>query len=140
MPKQFNVGVRGVIRKDNDLLFLKLPLQDGRLSWDFPGGRTEDKETIQEALLRETSEELPGLTNIVVNTLLHADRAEKDFDDGTGLVWLFYAMSADIEQLHQQPDHKGHKWMNRQEIEEMYVQTDIRFHPAFYAAAIAALE
>ncbi|HZW60779.1 MAG TPA: NUDIX domain-containing protein [Candidatus Babeliales bacterium] len=61
MPSIFYVGIKGVIVNNNKVLLLKSKskIDDGQF-WDLPGGRMESNETIQEALIRELIEELPG--------------------------------------------------------------------------------
>jgi len=51
--------VAGFLRKGNRFLLVKRPLDKKRGGlWEFPGGKVEDKESLEEALKRELKEEL----------------------------------------------------------------------------------
>lgn len=53
------IAVAGVLIKDNHVLMATRP--DGKShagSWEFPGGKIETGETLNEALIRELSEEI----------------------------------------------------------------------------------
>lgn len=55
------VSVTALIEKENKMLFLKLSYIDG---YGLPGGLVKEKETAEQALIRETSEE----TGLIVTT------------------------------------------------------------------------
>jgi 8-oxo-dGTP diphosphatase len=52
--------VAAIIRKDNKILCTQRSIKDKYLAlkWEFPGGKIEEGETHQEALIREIKEEL----------------------------------------------------------------------------------
>jgi mutator protein MutT len=63
------IGV-GVIRNQHNLILIDRRQQKGSMGglWEFPGGKIEPNETVQECIAREISEELA--IEIAVETLL----------------------------------------------------------------------
>jgi len=63
--KVFNIGIKGVIIKDNKVLLLRANAATGRKDiWEMPGGRIDKGETITQTLVRELKEEVTGIKNI----------------------------------------------------------------------------
>ncbi len=60
--------VVGVVLRDNKVLMIKRAKKEGELLWAFPGGKVEDGETLEEAVVREVYEETG--VNVSVNSLL----------------------------------------------------------------------
>ena len=56
--------VVGIVTKDQDILIVKRKEGEGHLRWQFPGGTLEEKETDEQALLREIKEETGCNINI----------------------------------------------------------------------------
>ena len=77
MIKQFNIGVKGVIRVGDKCLVLKR-IRNGNQYWDIPGGRINGEETIEDTLKRELFEELPSLGKYTIGKLLNASRLPND--------------------------------------------------------------
>ena len=57
-----------IIVKDGKLLLVQRRVKEGSLSWQFPAGEVEPGETVEDAAVRETSEEV-GLTMTATATL-----------------------------------------------------------------------
>jgi predicted NUDIX family NTP pyrophosphohydrolase len=57
--KQFNVGIKGVVRRQDGAVLLLRKNQDDAF-WDVPGGRIDGDESIEQTLNRELAEELPN--------------------------------------------------------------------------------
>ncbi|MCR5737980.1 MAG: (deoxy)nucleoside triphosphate pyrophosphohydrolase [Eubacterium sp.] len=72
--KTINV-VAAVIRKDNKIFATQRGYGDFKGGWEFPGGKVEEGETPQQALVREIKEELD--TVIQVGELI--DTVEYDY-------------------------------------------------------------
>ena len=66
--KKFYVGVKGLIKTDQGYLILK----HTKGHYDTPGGRIDGNEGFEQTLRRELSEELPGISDIVVGDLVGA--------------------------------------------------------------------
>ena len=67
--------VAAIIKKDNEIFATQRGYGDFKGGWEFPGGKIEEGETPQEALVREIKEELD--TVVEVNELL--DTVEYDY-------------------------------------------------------------
>jgi 8-oxo-dGTP pyrophosphatase MutT (NUDIX family) len=91
--KLFNVGIKAAIIKDDKLLLVKHTAG----YWDFPGGRIDDDESIEETLRREISEELPNAKLNAIGEVITSYRIPGDvFDDGRGLVLIVYRVDAEF--------------------------------------------
>ncbi len=116
--KLFNVGVKGIIIRDDKVLLLKA-LRDHD-SWEFPGGRISAEETVEQTINRELKEELPNINHIKIGNILGAHRIHKDIKENIGLVLLFYRIEAvfngEIEISH---EHLGYKWVTAEEATEL---------------------
>ncbi len=77
--KQIHVAVGVILDKQQQILIALRPedVHQGGL-WEFPGGKVEDNETLQQALTRELSEEL-GLAVTGIRPLIeiHHDYSDK---------------------------------------------------------------
>lgn len=75
MDKKIVKVVAAVIKKDNKIYATQRGYGEFKGGWEFPGGKIEENETSQEALIREIKEELE--TVIKVNDLI--DTIEYDY-------------------------------------------------------------
>lgn len=87
--KKFNVGVKAVIRDDQGRVLLLKKNQENPF-WEVPGGRIDGDESIEDALAREISEELPGAELKSVTKILCAHRLPKDIDKDLSLLLVYY--------------------------------------------------
>lgn len=55
--------VIGIVQKEGNVLIVKRKNKEGELLWQFPGGKVEQNETVEEAVVREIKEE----TNLKVS-------------------------------------------------------------------------
>lgn len=139
MIKDFNVGVKGVIKVADKCLVLKC-IRDGTLYWNVPGGRIDNDETIEETLRRELSEELPTLGNYIVGDILNAFRLEKDLKNGSGLLLLFYKIEADDFEVNLNDEHFDFKWVSKDNISDLLSDPNIHMADGYYQAVKKALE
>lgn len=143
--KKFQVGAKGVILHDSKVLLLKSKrFTPGEYYWDLPGGRFQENDTdILPCLMREVSEELPGITNIQLQHILTAGRMPKDFSDGTGLFGVFYEITATLPNpIVLTEEHTEYVWLSKQELEDLYndPNREFPFDDIFYEACIAVFE
>ena len=94
--KNFHVGIKSIIVKQNKVLLLKR--YDHSEFWDIPGGRINDNESIEQALVRELKEEVTNVKDIKIKEILSAWRLNKDILPDTSLVLIFYRVDADFGQ------------------------------------------
>lgn len=114
--KTFNIGIKGVIVRDDKVLLLKST--DGY--WEFPGGRMEDGEDIQDTLLRELGEELPNIQNVVIHETLAAFKIKHEYKPPLALMLIFYRVSADFDGEPQiSEEHTEYKWAGKDEALEL---------------------
>ena len=91
--KVFNLGIKAAIVKDDKILLLKHTAG----YWDFPGGRIDDDESIEQTLRREISEETPNATVNNIGEVICAYRIPGDvFEDGMGLALIVYRVDVDF--------------------------------------------
>ena len=123
--KRFFVGVKGVIIKDGKVLLIKANKQiEGRDHWEVPGGRIDSDETIEQALRRELSEEVPNIRDVTVGEILHAHRIDRDVADDTSLVLIFYKVDAEFDgELQLSEEHTEYRWVTCDEALELAYPT-----------------
>jgi 8-oxo-dGTP diphosphatase len=92
MTKIVHVAVGVVVNDDNEILIAKRPdeLHQGGL-WEFPGGKVEQGETVQQALAREFQEE------VAINLLVVEPFMEIHHDYGDKKVFLDIWLSRQFE-------------------------------------------
>lgn len=85
--QSFNVGIKAAIVRDGKILAVKHKIYG---TWSLPGGRIDDKETIEQTLRREVREEL-GLETIEIGDIICAVRDPIGVrQDGSGLLLIAY--------------------------------------------------
>lgn len=111
--KKFNVGIKGVIRRDDGAVLLLKKNKGEKSFWEVPGGRIDGDETIQQALIRELHEELPGTKDIVMQRVLIAHRLPFDIAEDLGLMLLYFEVSATLsEPITISEEHSEYMWVN----------------------------
>ncbi len=125
--ENFQVGVKGILRSDQKILLLHAPDQNGDY-WDFPGGRIQQGENLEQALLREIAEEVPSLKNVKVNNIIHAARLEKLTADGTdkGLIIIFFEITAKFNEIILSHEHDGFRWVTNDDIPDLESDSNTR--------------
>ncbi len=114
--ENFHVGIKAVIERDGKVLLLHKVSKD---IWEGPGGRIDGDETIEQALRRELDEELPGIENISVGELLHADRLPGRILGKHALLLIWYRVNADFPQgVAISDEHDDYGWFSMAEVEE----------------------
>ncbi len=84
--------------------------------WDFPGGRFESNETIDDGLLREVKEET-GL-DVKRGRLLDAlENFPEIKDEKVHIIRLYYECFASTQEVQLSEDHDEYKWIATDEFE-----------------------
>jgi len=116
MDKKIVVAVKGIIEKGNKILLLKRSDDDpiGPNTWEFPGGKIEFHETMEEALKREVFEEA-GI-DIAIVKLLYVTTFLTNED--RKIVLAAYLCRAENDGVTLSSEHKDYGWFSREEIFE----------------------
>ena len=107
--KTINV-VAAVIRKDNKIFATQRGYGDFKGGWEFPGGKVEEGETPQQALVREIQEELD--TVIQVGELI--DTVEYDYPNFHLSMKCYWCeiVSGTLELK----EHNAAKWLDKEHL------------------------
>ena len=103
--------VAALIWQDEKFMICQRPAHKARgLLWEFVGGKIEDGETKEEALVRECREEL-GISLSVGDAFM---QVEHEYPDLTVRLTIFHAFIAGGEP--QKLEHNDIRWITPQEI------------------------
>lgn len=118
--REFYVGIKALIVRDG----LVLSLVDGTFR-DLPGGRIDDAEMSRDALLRELSEELPGIRNVRIGALVGGERVA-DLRSDLSLFLMVYQVEADLpEPLVLSAEHSRAEWLPLDVAQQTYAKLGI---------------
>ena len=112
--------VAAIIKKDNKILATQRGYGEFEGLWEFPGGKIEDGETKEEALVREIKEEL--------NADIIVEKFALDLEWQYPNFYLYMScfecvLESDIELL----EHMGARWLYLDELDTVeWIQADIK--------------
>ena len=108
--KPINV-VAAIIKKDDFFLIVQRNKNKHLgLKWEFPGGKVQESETFEKALLREINEEL----NITI--IIHEKIAEEKYkDDKINIVLHYYLCSQESGTL-KLTEHENFAWVDKKDF------------------------
>lgn len=113
MKKKIEV-VAAVIEKNGKIFCAKRPNKgEVALKWEFPGGKIEENETHQEALIREIKEELNS--KIVVNELITT--VYHEYKAFTLTMHAYYCTL--LEGFLKSNEHIETKWVEKEELDSL---------------------
>jgi 8-oxo-dGTP diphosphatase len=113
-------GVKGIIRKDDHFLVLVKP--DG--TFDLPGGRVEEGETIQSALHREINEET-GLNVDIKETVGKWSFPQKPNFVINGITFACTYLKGTVELC---DEHTNYFWVGIDKIQRLTFSREIQRH------------
>ena len=105
--------VAAIIKKDN--LYLVTQRNRGKhmgLKWEFPGGKVEANETLQEALTREIHEEL----NIDIN--IYEKLAQERYKDSEINIVLHYFLCSIKDGIINLNEHEAMEWIDKTDFDK----------------------
>lgn len=113
--KTYNVVAAVIVNSDRILCMQRNESKYDYISlkWEFPGGKVEDNETEEEALIREAKEEL-NLDIIIEDKLITVAHEYPDFKIIMH-TFLCFCLSKDIILN----DHKDFKWLKKEELRSL---------------------
>ena len=112
--------VAAIIKKDNKILATQRGYGEFEGLWEFPGGKIEEGETKEEALIREIKEEL--------NADIIVEKFALDLEWQYPNFYLYMScfeciLESDIELL----EHKGARWLSKEDLDSVeWIQADIK--------------
>lgn len=120
MIKNFNIGIKAVIVKQNKALVLKeKDIRDNGVQlYDLPGGRIEDEELPEETLKRELMEEL-GVLEFTLGSILHIARHARYDKNGSSLMLIFYEVFIKDTQIRLSDEHISFEWISKKDLENI---------------------
>lgn len=137
MRKPFFVSIKALIRNHGKILML-IEDKGTETYWDLPGGGVEDFDTFEETLLRELGEEVKGISNIkIIKQIPATCEIDKKFvKENYRQLLVFYLVEADVLDIQLSEEHKGYRWIDYSDLDEL-VNTN---NPILLEAFRGALE
>lgn len=128
----FRVIVKGIIINNKRILTIKRASCEafGPDRWEFPGGKLEPGENIEEGILRELHDET-GLACSVIRILYASDFTSNHTGDSKILVYLCSTDDYDVVLSH---EHDDYKWADKHELREIIfseILDDLETHHIF---------
>ena len=112
--------VAAIIKKDNKILATQRGYGEFEGLWEFPGGKIEEGETKEEALVREIKEEL--------NADIIVEKFALDLEWQYPNFYLYMScfecvLESDIELI----EHMGARWLSLDELDSVeWIEADIK--------------
>ena len=105
--------VAAIIKKDNHFLIVKRNRKKHLgLKWEFPGGKVQENETFEEALIREIKEEL----NIKIS--LQDKLAEEKYKDEKIDIVLHYFLCTQESGTIELNEHEDLAWVEKKDFDK----------------------
>ena len=106
-----NNVVAAIIKKNNQFLIVQRNKNKHLgLKWEFPGGKVQESETFEKALLREIKEEL----NITIN--IYEKIAEEKFKDDKIDIVLYYYLCSLKSGMIKLNEHENFAWVEKKDF------------------------
>lgn len=119
--KTINV-VAAIIRRDDKVFATQRGYGAQKDGWEFPGGKIEEGETPQAALVREIREELEAEI-IVGNHLVTVEHDYPEFHLSMQCFWCELAEGSHLKLL----EHEAAKWLSLDELDSVdWLPADIK--------------
>ena len=106
-----NNVVAAIIKKNNQFLIVQRNINKHLgLKWEFPGGKVQESETFEKALLREIKEEL----NITI--IIHEKIAEEKYKDNKIDIVLHYYLCSHESGTMKLSEHEAFSWVEKKDF------------------------
>ena len=114
--------VAAIIRNGDKILATQRGYGEYKDGWEFPGGKIEEGETPQEALVREIREELEA-DIIVGNHLVTVEHDYPDFHLSMQCYWAELKEGTHLKLL----EHEAAKWLSIENLDSVsWLPADVR--------------
>ncbi len=115
-PKLQQVSIKGLLCRDNKTLLLKTA-ESGR--WEFPGGRIDFGESVEEAFQREMREEL-GFEAVRTGNLMNTWTFTSVTEGIDHHYVIFdFEIFTDESKIKLSGEHSEYKWIGKDEFEKL---------------------
>ena len=105
--------VAAIIKKNNQFLIVQRNKNKHLgLKWEFPGGKVQESETFEKALLREIKEEL----NITI--IIHEKIAEEKYKDHKIDIVLHYYLCSHESGKMKLSEHEAFAWVEKKDFDK----------------------
>lgn len=118
----FYLGLKCILRNQNNQVLLLKMHKNGQSFWELPGGRIQQQETPEQGLRREIEEE----TGIVdVSNMKHISYALSQYRVATnhkisaGLLFSLYCATTSADHVTLSQDHVDYRWVWIEDITQM---------------------
>ena len=118
LSDKFPIAIKAVIIDDNRILFLK----NERNEWDFPGGKINFNEGIEECLKREVMEE----TNLDIKNLKILKSFNLKFNDVPVFSVLYSAEISCDTSISINYEHSEYNFFSKSEIKDLNMPQDFK--------------
>ena len=118
LSDKFPISIKAIIIDDNKVLCLK----NERNEWDFPGGKIDFNEDVEECLRREIKEE----TNLNVNNLNILKPLNLKFNDVPVFVLLYSAEISCDSSIIISHEHSEYNFFSKSEIKNLNMPKDYK--------------
>ena len=115
---KFPVSIKSIIIDDNKVLCLK----NERNEWDFPGGKINFKENIEDCLKREVKEE----TNLDIKNLKILKPFSLKFNDVPVFIVVYSAEISCDSSILVSYEHSEYNFFSKSEIENLIMPIDFK--------------
>ena len=106
-----NNVVAAILKKNNQFLIVQRNKNKHLgLKWEFPGGKVQESETFEKALLREINEEL----NITI--IIHEKIAEEKYNDDKIDIVLHYYLCSHKSGAMELSEHEAFSWVEKKDF------------------------
>ena len=106
-----NNVVAAIIKKNNQFLIVQRNRNKHLgLKWEFPGGKVQESEIFEKALLREINEEL----NITI--IVHEKITEEKYKDDKIDIVLHYYLCSHKSGAMKLSEHEGFSWVDKKDL------------------------
>ena len=118
LSDKFPISIKAIVIDNNKFLCLK----NERNEWDFPGGKINFNEKIEECLIREVKEE----TNLSINNLNILKPLNLKFNDVPVFVLLYSAEISCDSPVNISFEHSEYNFFSKSEIKNLNMPQDYK--------------
>jgi len=119
MKKPYGLTMRGIVRRNNEILILKRhpKSRTNPNRWELPGGKVDPGEDFDKALIREFKEE----TNLAIELGQLIGAVQEDFPHKKTIALVMESIITENSEIKISDEHIDWKWATIEEIKDLEV-------------------